>query len=282
MCVETSAWHALRRQAQVSRMASSQSRNGSKGDWFRRTSWSEHDQREFERRLQHARVHSRAQYLRIQAVHLAEAGNAELLQASIRLADRMLAEYPDDWQVAWVHELRAECYDRSGDMSRAVQCYRQALEAERRRPDVRSNAWLGFGWLAIRHGLTSRYAEAEALLEEFATEIPFPNQRYRFHSIRAISAAHKGCSTTAQVEAALALKAAAAMHSGFRYHPTVGLVSDASDEVRPRLAALVAASQAAVDDRRTAAEIIRWVEDAARALPAVAEGEGRAERRPAS
>lgn len=212
---------------------------GSRDQWFRRTSWSDEDQLEFERRLTRARPRSRPQYLRIQATHLAGTGDARLLQAAIGLADRVLSEYPDDLFVAWVHELRADAHERLGELALAVDSYRQAVNEERRRPNVRSNAWIGFGWLVISHQMDGLYCEAEALLEEFATELPFPASRYRFHAIRAIIAAHRGDSIQAKAEAELALSASAATYSGFRYHPDIGLVPAALDEIRLRLAALV-------------------------------------------
>jgi hypothetical protein len=70
---------------------------------------------------------------------------------------------------------------------------------------------------------------AERVLDEFATVMPFPYERYRYHSIRAVVAAQKGHASDAKEEAGLALVAAAATHSGFRYHPNLGLVGDARD-----------------------------------------------------
>ena len=181
------------------------------------------------------------QYLRIQALSLVRTGEPDLIRAGQSLTVRFLREYPRDWQVALVHGLRAEAHEALDEILAALNFYRHAMAAERQRPNVQSNAWLEFGWLVVRRNLTSLFSEADSFLDEFATRsLPFPILRYRYHSIRAIVAAHKGFASKAKEEAALALAAAAATHSGFQYHAHLGLVSGAQDEVRQQLQMLAA------------------------------------------
>ena len=72
-------------------------------DWFRRTTWSPDDEREFFARLGRSRGPERkAQYLRIQASHLATAA-PPLHGPALALLDRLLAEYPGDLMLAQVH-----------------------------------------------------------------------------------------------------------------------------------------------------------------------------------
>ena len=112
------------------------------------------------------------------------------------------------------------------------------MAVDRQRPNVQSNAWLRFGWVVVRRKLTSLYSEADGALDEFATVMPFPYERYRYHSIRAVVAAQKGHASRARAEARLALAAAGAAHSGLPYHPNLGLVGDAPDEMRDQLETL--------------------------------------------
>lgn len=75
-------------------------------DWFRRSSWTARDREEFDARLQRSRgPANKAQYLRIQALHLAEAG---LHTAAIDLLDKLLREFPCRTELASAHQQRAE------------------------------------------------------------------------------------------------------------------------------------------------------------------------------
>jgi hypothetical protein len=59
--------------------------------WYRKTSWTESDREDFETRFARTRKASRAQYLKIQAWSLFEAG---LVRESLSLIDRMFSDYP--------------------------------------------------------------------------------------------------------------------------------------------------------------------------------------------
>ena len=66
-------------------------------DWFRNETWSEADRASFYARLKRSRTAgNKAQYLRIQATHLAGAGND---QAALGLLAEMRRDYPDPLQV---------------------------------------------------------------------------------------------------------------------------------------------------------------------------------------
>jgi len=126
-----------------------------------------------------------------------------------------------------------------GDTLLAVEAYRAAMEAERRRPTIRTDATLDFALLVSRRSLASLFAEASSILDEHVDDLrPFPIQRFKFHAARALLAVSQP--ETARDEAALALKEAAATDSGFRYHPQVGLVGDTDETVRQRLERLAA------------------------------------------
>jgi len=73
-------------------------------DWFRKTTWSADDERDFRAHLKRARVDRRPQYLRIQAAHLLENG---LPEPALVLLDEFLAA-PDDLFLPLGHSLRAQ------------------------------------------------------------------------------------------------------------------------------------------------------------------------------
>lgn len=210
-------------------------------EWFRHSTWSDADRAEFEMRLARARASSRAQYLRIQALHLAEAGDPELVGVALQLLDRLLRDYPDTLQLASAHEQRAECLARRGDVGGAVQAYRSALQAERDHRGLRTNAWLNFGWLVVRHQLAGLYAEVANVLDERISEpmaLAFPINKYKYHAVRALLAAYGGRQGEACEHARAALEAQKLEHSGFRYHPRLGLVRDVDPEIHRQVVRL--------------------------------------------
>ncbi len=78
----------------------------SKPEWFRRSTWTDHDRDEFNARLKRCRgAGSKAQYLRIQACHLAEAG---LHANAIELLDCLIMELPERMELANAHLQKAK------------------------------------------------------------------------------------------------------------------------------------------------------------------------------
>jgi hypothetical protein len=69
----------------------------------------------------------------------------------------------------------------------------------------------------------------------------FPVDHFRWHTARALMAAAALDAKTATTHSQLALEAGAREHSGFRSHPSVGLVTKQYDEVVKQLEALRAA-----------------------------------------
>ena len=64
-----------------------------RGDWYRKTTWSSRDAEDFERHLARSR-RQRAQYIKIQAQTLAGTGQVQVADAAIHLAHRYLKEDP--------------------------------------------------------------------------------------------------------------------------------------------------------------------------------------------
>jgi tetratricopeptide (TPR) repeat protein len=209
-------------------------------DWYRRTTWSERDRADFFERLKRARgSSSKAQYLRIQASHLQEVGEPSCVRAALELLELMVADYPEAIQLAQAHKQRAECLIDLGDRNAALVAYRDALDAERKLPNVRTDAHIGFGELVLDLEREDLYPEALSVLDEFGTDEPFPIQRYRLFAVRALVCERLGQLPEARQCAEHALDAAAATESPFRYRRRLGLVADQDSDTHGRLLALV-------------------------------------------
>jgi tetratricopeptide (TPR) repeat protein len=202
-----------------------------KTEWFRRTTWSDADREDFNARLKRSRgAGNKAQYLRIQAGHLAEAGHHS---EAIELLDRLFAKFPQRIELAQAHSQKAASLARLGQLEGAIKEFRAALQAERMFPNVRTNAWLDFGWLVVERQLTDLYDEVSRVLQEFREEdgLKFPAIEYRYAAIQALLADARREGVRAREFAKQALAEAAKDHSGLRYHARVGLVGRLS---RPR------------------------------------------------
>jgi hypothetical protein len=86
-------------------------------------------------------------------------------------------------------------------------------------------------FLVATHRLRDRYGRALGLLDKHAADLLFPVDHFRWHAAYSLISADSGKPALATMHAIEALKAAAREHSGFRYHPSVGLVTADYDEV---------------------------------------------------
>jgi tetratricopeptide (TPR) repeat protein len=210
----------------------------SQDDWFRRSTWTDYDRDEFNARLKRSRgAGNKAQYLRLQAGHLAEAG---LHAAAIELLDRMFTEFPAKIHIGQAHLQKAESLAFLGQTELAISEFRAALQAERDFPNVRSQAWLEFGWFVVQGQLTDLYDEALHVLEEFRDEsgLTFPVIEFRHWAIRSLIADSRGDGAGAREFARRALVGASKEHSGLRYHARLGLVGPQPKQVKKKLKAL--------------------------------------------
>lgn len=210
----------------------------SKTEWFRRSTWTDADREDFNARWKRSRgASSKAQYLRLQALHLAEAGQ---YAGAIELLDRLLAEFPDSIDTAQAHAQKAESLAKLGQPEAVIDEYRAALQHERDFPNVRTNAWLDFGWFVFEKELTQVYDEVGRVLEEFRDEggLKFPAIEYRYAALQSLLADARGQKTRAREFALQALAEAAKDHSGLRYHATVGLVGSEHNTLANRLRTL--------------------------------------------
>lgn len=210
-------------------------------DWYRGKRWNDAVREEFFKRLKRARsVYNQAQYLRIKADYLYDKKKPENLAAAIELVDTMISEYPDDTQLAAGNLLKAKCLQALGQTDDAAAAFQAAIQAERDCRTHKSFCWLEYGYFVVELGLKQRYAEVLDLFDEFQedTSLLLVSDRYEYHAVLAVISAHRRRKKAARENAEAALAQAKKKHSGFRYHPTVGLVKNTDTPVQERLLAI--------------------------------------------
>ncbi|MCC7352324.1 MAG: hypothetical protein IT330_01100 [Anaerolineae bacterium] len=167
-----------------------------------------------------------------------------MLRASLTLLDMMIKEHPDATDLALAYQQKAECLLALDDETGAIVYFREALQAEKKRPNVITSAALRFSWMVVERGLTPLYDEALAGLQDYIERsrvMVFAYEHYILNAVRAVITEERGYHDLARKLAQLALDAAALEHSGFRYHPKVGLVHSKDDPVYARLKQIASA-----------------------------------------
>lgn len=203
-------------------------------DWFRNTTWNESVEQAFDEKLRRAR--KKEQYLRIQACTLARSHP----EVALKLLDRYF-ELPDDFDHAQAYVDRATALLALGRVNDAITSYETALTREAAFPNLQTQAYLDLPYLIATRGMREQYDRALQLLQVHKVRLMFPVDRFRWHAARALIAADSQEPGVARVHAERALEAAAREHSGFRYHPSVGLVTEHYDSVIRKLQAYSAA-----------------------------------------
>lgn len=204
-------------------------------DWHRNAKWDSAIERRFFEKL--ARARDKSQYLRIQATYLAKSQP----EAALSLIEKYFAlgEHFDHAQALLD---QATAYVALGRVQDAVRSMRSALKREKDFPNLKTVAWSEFAMLVATCGLADHFDEAIDVLDDhvsvLTSALTFPKERFNRHAAYALIRAAQGDSGAAKREARKAL-AAEATHSGFRYHPDVGLVGFDQDGVRGRLAKLL-------------------------------------------
>jgi tetratricopeptide (TPR) repeat protein len=186
--------------------------------WFRNKDWNEAIATAFDQKLKRAR--DKKQYLRIQACTLARSHP----RVALELLDRYFA-LGDHFDHAQAHVDRATAHRALGDMESAIHAYEAAVEREFAFPNLRTQAGLDLPYLIAVNDVVGRFEQAMEMLSASKDRLMFPVDHFKHHATRALILARHDL-VAARTEAKSALEAAALAHSGFRYHPTVGLVSE--------------------------------------------------------
>jgi tetratricopeptide (TPR) repeat protein len=200
-------------------------------EWFRSGDWSSDAQQDFETRLGRARARNRAQYLRIKAVALIDAGN---LDAATSLLRRVVDDYGDDRiQVTASHEYLGDIYRSLGDLAGAESEYRRVLILSPNLSGTTGEVHLKLGEVLLAAG-SDDFAEIEQLIAAARPHAVFNTSAFRANVLDARVAAAVGDVARRRASATAALSLVDAP-SQFSRHPTVGLV-DASPSLLAEVA----------------------------------------------
>jgi predicted Zn-dependent protease len=190
-------------------------------EWFRTTDWGGTHTEDFEARLARSAKHNRPQYLKIKAIALDTAGQSDSANA---LLQRVIVEYPDSLDSAQAHELRGDIFRRGGDLIKAEDSYRMALQ---RGLDLTATS--GVVPLSLAEVLFERHGSAAAVEVRSLLAYPAMQVVFNVHQVRALTlnarlADSLGDTDLRRSEAARALEAAGAP-SQFTRHPGIGVAN---------------------------------------------------------
>ena len=198
-------------------------------DWFRNETWDSVAEVRFFEKLRRAR--DKAQPLRIQAGYLKHSAP----RAALALLERYFT-VGDHFDRAQAFLDQAEAYLTLGEQQEAIQSLRNALKREREFPNLKTQAWSRYVLLVAERKLDHLYDDAlEILRENPLRSHSFPVDGFRWNAACALIAEGQGLHKDAAERAAAALRFAELSHSGFRYHPDVGLVESEYDDLKNRL-----------------------------------------------
>ena len=144
-------------------------------------------------------------------------------------------ELKDDFEHAPAYVDQASALLALGRVNEAIESYNAVLAREAEFPKLQTQAYLDLPYLIATNGIREKYDHAIQLLEKYKARLMFPVERFRWHAAYALIAAETNDAAGAKVHAQNALEAAALDHSGFRYHPKAGLVSEAYDDIVRKL-----------------------------------------------
>jgi tetratricopeptide (TPR) repeat protein len=203
-------------------------------DWYRNGHWDHDVEARFRARLSKSRS-GRPQYLKIQAGYLAEC----YPDVALALIDDYFAT-GDQSHISAALGVRAKAFEVLGRVDEAVSALKQALAWEREHPSIITTARWDYPHLVAVKRLSDEYDEAlNVLSTRFKpTDLAFPNSRYDWNGSRALILHERGHHADARHFAERALIAATETQSPFRYHRSLGIVKQTSDDFGRRIKAI--------------------------------------------
>jgi len=197
-------------------------------NWFRNATWNEEIASKFEAKLKRAR--RKEQYIRIQA--------SMLTGSHPQVAHALLTRYfemSDDYDHAQAHVDRATAYLSEGKIEEAVASYEAALKREEQFPKLLTMACVDLPYLIALRGMVEHFARAVEILNSHQNRLMFAVDHFKWNAAQAYISHSIGNPTSAKSYATAALSASQRNNSGFRYHPSVGLVQSSFSEIQSQL-----------------------------------------------
>jgi len=199
-------------------------------EWYRRKTWTKSDEEEYFAKLGRARKDRRAQYLKIQAIELAETKDPELLDIAETLIQKLLSDYPDaEFERSSSLNTLGDIYKIREKFDKAIEYYKQAIDFEEIYPGVLTQAYLEYSELVVKLKKQEHYDFVEKIVSKRIQDSIFPLEKYKAFAILSIVNNYKGNKDKAENFAALAEQNASAKTSGLRYHKYLGVVNERDD-----------------------------------------------------
>ncbi|MGB4101434.1 MAG: hypothetical protein WBK91_05965 [Alphaproteobacteria bacterium] len=199
---------------------------------FRNETWDGTIADHFFKKLGRAR--GKAQYLKIQARCIAKS-----YPETAHLLLNRYFEFPVDIFRSQAFTIRAEAYVAQGKIAEAISSYEDALAREAEFPHSLTHAYLDLPLLIVNQSLADKYQRAVVILMMSKKRLTFPVEHFLWNAINATIAKQSLQLGESREFALCAMQAAHVQHSGFRYHPDVGLVSDKYSDLLERVISLV-------------------------------------------
>ena len=196
-------------------------------EWYRKKSWTENDKEHFFTKLKRARKDNRAEYLRIQAVELIETDKPKLLEVAESLLTQMLNEYPDeDFSIGSAFDSLGDIYRKQDKTEKAIEFYKNAVDFEKKYPNMKTQAYLGYSELIIKTDKTDKFDFVKKIILERFNEVFIPIERYKTASILSIIYHRQNYLELSEKYAQIAERNANKETSGLRYHKYLGIVTE--------------------------------------------------------
>ena len=216
-------------------------------DWYRSSTWSPEIAEVFEARLKRARAWNRAQYLRIQGVHLAAQNDKALRGVGRELLQRVVDDYGENDRIEALTALEnlGDSLAAEGANGQAEGAYREVLarmvSSSTGRSGTSHTTELSLAELLLARGDRASLEEADDLLdrgeEQVRQSAMFRNLVLQYFVIRARVAARRGDRADAADYARQALSIADETEPAMPRHPTLGR-PEVPPELRSELSAL--------------------------------------------